>query len=325
MPKFYICRDKNPYSPAFFLSSCLRSLLTDGMLKLIFCSIVFLFVSSFSPAQEVNSILLRKAETHFANEEWREAAAMFDVLINESPAVLKLYPYAVAANDLGGDRKGVMAAVELSEKSGIPLDSLFVKTHLLCTALGYNGIYERLLLEIKAEQPWFKRIVNRYLLKFYMERKMNDEAAEIVDEALLSSPDNTDLLKAKAMILADSGNLQGAAECMERVLSFDPTAVEARLFLGNFYFIKGSELYDKRGRGIMPDGMDSVSVTVSPDTADYRMEARSLFLRAIGFLDPDSTGINTPYVRNTVDIIRKRLRALSDSSVVVPRRTSVSK
>ena len=207
------------------------------MFRSLFCPVFFLFFSLSVAAQEVNSILQRKAETHFENREWREAAAMFNVLINESPSVLELYAYAVASNDLGGDKRGVMAAVELSEKSGIPLDSLFDKTRQLCTAIGNNGIYERMLLCIKGEQPWFKRIVNKYLLRFYMERKENAKALAIADEALLSFPDNIRLLNAKASILADSGDLSGAADCMALVLRLDSTAMEARLFLGKYYFI----------------------------------------------------------------------------------------
>lgn len=279
------------------------------MLRLFFCSFAFLLVPLFAAAQEVNSILLRKADTHFENGEWREAAAMFNVLINESPAVLELYPYAVASNDLGGDAKGVMAAVELSEKNGISLDSLFLKTKLLCTALGYNGVYERMLLCIKREQPWFKRMVNKYLLRFYMERKENLKAIGIVDEVLSSSPDNLTLLNAKASILTDCGDLTGAAACMERVLDIDSSAWEARLFLGNYYFLKGMELYDLGG--VSSSEESNPGFPALPDSANYGNEARALFLRAVELLDTDSAVFNTPYVRNTVRVMRDKLKVLS--------------
>lgn len=281
------------------------------MFRSLFCPVFFSFFSLSVAAQEVNSILLRKAETHFENREWREAAAMFNVLINESPSVLELYAYAVASNDLGGDKRGVMAAVELSEKSGIPLDSLFDKTRQLCTAIGNNGIYERMLLCIKGEQPWFKRIVNKYLLRFYMERKENAKALAIADEALLSFPDNIRLLNAKASILADSGDLSGAADCMALVLRLDSTAMEARLFLGNYYFIKGSELYEKGISASTTSAADSVPTATVTDRVDYLGEARSMFLLAEEYLGSDSMDINTPYVLNTVGIIRERIKELS--------------
>ena len=259
------------------------------MFRSLFCPVFFLFFSLSVAAQEVNSILQRKAETHFENREWREAAAMFNVLINESPSVLELYAYAVASNDLGGDKRGVMAAVELSEKSGIPLDSLFDKTRQLCTAIGNNGIYERMLLCIKGEQPWFKRIVNKYRLRFYMESKEN----------------------AKASILADSGDLSGAADCMALVLRLDSTVMEARLFLGNYYFIKGSELYEKGISASTTSAADSVPTATVTDRVDYLGEARSMFLLAEEYLGSDSMDINTPYVLNTVGIIRERIKELS--------------
>lgn len=288
-------------------------------------TLFFLALSFFAwfstTAQEVNSILLRKAETHFDNGEWKEAAAMFNVLINESPSVLGLYPYAVASNDLGGDRDGVMAAVVLSEKSGIPLDSLFTRTKKFCTLFGDNGIYERLLLSIKGEQPWFKRIVNRYLLNFYIERKENAKGLGIVDEALETYPDNPSLLKSKAMILADLGKLDAAADCMEKVLLLNPSADDARMFLGNYCFIKGEEFYDRATGFSGTDVPDSVSVADS-DTADCRSMARILFLRAAEYLNPDSNGTVTPYVLNTVNIIRERLEALTDPAPAGPKQTA---
>ena len=107
----------------------------------------------------------RKAETHFENREWREAAAMFNVLINESPSVLELYAYAVASNDLGGDNRGVMAAVELSDKSGIPLYSLFDTTPQLCTAIGYIGLYVATVLFTQGAPQWLLRLLHRCLFR----------------------------------------------------------------------------------------------------------------------------------------------------------------
>lgn len=283
------------------------------MIRLFLCSVAFSLVALYSPAQEINEVLMRKAVLHFNNEEWREAAAMFNVLINESPSLLELYPYAVASNDMAEDGKGVIAAVELSEKSGIPLDSLFCKTYDLCSETGNVDIYERLLLCIKNEQPWFKRIVNRYLLRFYMERKDCSKAAAIVDELLETFPDNPELMKAKAEILTESGDIDGAAGCMEKVLAVDSKSTDARLFLGNYYFIKGSSMLDSMAVSAAAARNDSVGIAANADTVDYGSAARAMFLKAACFLEMDSGVNRTPFVRNTINAIREGIGMLSDS------------
>ena len=52
---------------------------------------------------------LRKADDHFANEEWREAIVMYDLLLERRPSRVKTYVDAVVSSAMLNDSSSVMA------------------------------------------------------------------------------------------------------------------------------------------------------------------------------------------------------------------------
>ncbi|MEG1643310.1 MAG: tetratricopeptide repeat protein [Bacteroidales bacterium] len=195
-------------------------------------------------AQVTNTKLSRKANDHFNNHEWKEALSMYEILLMEMPTYGQLYPPVIISCGKIKDYDKMISFVELSENSGIPLDSLFVNTFALSMKIDDTGIYEKMLITVKEKQPWFQKIVNNYLLKYYIVRKENGMALEIADEILSLAPSNIDIMINKARILTDSGRNDEAATCMKDVLKNSPEEEEAILFLGNYYFLEGKKLYD---------------------------------------------------------------------------------
>ena len=141
--------------------------------------IIILFLSVVYSLQGaiINEKLYRKAETHFENREWIEALSMYNILLIENPKEVKLYLSSVVAASYKEAPQSVMHYVELSERNGVSLDSLFIGVNALTMAHRKSKIYENMLLLIKKEQPWLKKLINTYLLRF---NRFRNEAPPIL-------------------------------------------------------------------------------------------------------------------------------------------------
>ena len=148
----------------------------------------------------INEKLYRKAETHFENREWSEALSMYNILLIENPKEVKLYVSSVVAASYKEAPQSVMHYVELSERNGVSLDSLFVGVNALTMAHRKSEIYENMLLLIKKEQPWLKKLINTYLLRFYRFRNDAPRIVEISDELLECFRMMKDFLNSKEML-----------------------------------------------------------------------------------------------------------------------------
>ena len=186
----------------------------------LFCSIAF---SAF--AEMPYRTVLRKADDHFANREWQEAVAMYDVLLERRPGRVKTYVDAVVASAMMNDSSSIMQYVVRSEMQGLSLDSLFTGIDVLSRSIGQSGIYEQVLLLVKEQQPWFTRVTNNYLLGYYVFRHDAEKILAVADELL-------------SLLL---GNDTAAVEVQKTILDIDYLNFDANLFLGSYYAIKGQE------------------------------------------------------------------------------------
>ena len=186
----------------------------------LFCSIAF---SAF--AEMPYRTVLRKADDHFANREWQEAVAMYDVLLERRPGRVKTYVDAVVASAMMNDSSSIMQYVVRSEMQGLSLDSLFTGIDVLSRSIGQSGIYEQVLLLVKEQQPWFTRVTNNYLLGYYVFRHDAEKILAVAD--------------ADALLLL--GNDTAAVEVQKTILDIDYLNFDANLFLGSYYAIKGQE------------------------------------------------------------------------------------
>ena len=66
--------------------------------------------------------VLRKADDHFVNAEWRDALALYDTLLERRPGRVKTYVDAVVASAMLGDSTAIMRYVVRSEMQGLSLD-----------------------------------------------------------------------------------------------------------------------------------------------------------------------------------------------------------
>lgn len=187
---------------------------------------------------------LRKAQDHFVNEEWSDALVMYDTLLERRPGRVKTYVDAVVASAMLNDSSAIMRYVVRSEMQGLSLDSLFSGVDVLSRSIGQTGAYERVLLLVKSEQPWFTRVVNNYLLGYYEFRRDAAHTLVIADELLAAVPGQLDYLKSKADALLLAGDNEAAVEVHKSILQIDSLDFDANLFLGSYYAVKGKARLD---------------------------------------------------------------------------------
>ena len=207
---------------------------------------LFLFCATLLPmwGELPYRTVLRKADDHFVNAEWRDALAMYDTLLERRPGRVKTYVDAVVASAMLNDSAAIMQYVVRSEMQGLSLDSLFTGIDVLSRSIGQTGVYEQVLLLVKSEQPWFTRVANNYLLGYYEFRRDAVHTLAIADELLAVMPRQVNYLKSKANALLLAGDSEAAVEVQKSILQIDSLDFDANLFLGSYYAVKGQERLD---------------------------------------------------------------------------------
>ncbi|HIY49024.1 MAG TPA: hypothetical protein H9834_04285 [Candidatus Barnesiella excrementavium] len=215
--------------------------------------------------------VLRKADDHFVNAEWRDALALYDTLLERRPGRMKTYVDAVVASAMLGDSTAIMRYVVGSEMQGLSLDSLFSGIDVLSRSIGQTGVYEQVLLLVKSEQPWFTRVANNYLLGYYEFRRDAEHTLAIADELLAVMPRQMSYLKSKANALLLAGRNDSAAVVQQSILQIDSLDFDANLFLGSYYAVKGQERLDS----IDERYLETLAQSTRPATL-YREEKREV-------------------------------------------------
>lgn len=207
---------------------------------------LFLFCATLLPmwGELPYRTVLRKADDHFVNAEWRDALVMYDTLLERRPGRVKTYVDAVVASAMLNDSAAIMQYVVRSEMQGLSLDSLFTGIDVRSRAIGQTGVYEQVLLLVKSEQPWFTRVANNYLLGYYEFRRDAVHTLAIADELLAVMPRQVNYLKSKANALLLAGDSEAAVEVQKSILQIDSLDFDANLFLGSYYAVKGQERLD---------------------------------------------------------------------------------
>lgn len=283
--------------------------------------ILFLSITCSLYAEVLNEKLYRKAEDHFKNKEWAEALSMYNILLNENTQKVDLYVSSIVAASYQDMPQSVMHYVELSERNGVSLDSLFVGVNTLTKTLRKSGIYEDLLLLVKKEQPWLKNLINTYLIRFYRFRNDAPRIVEISDELLKTTPNDEKLLKLKGDALLEQGENIRSFDCYWQIYEKDSTNRDALIFLGNFIYSRGAEkLKDLEMR------YDSLSSPSPRQLAIYREEKKEIldtdFREAAFYLEKAEKQYTTPYLRRTLYAIYSGLSENEKAAMFLTRSKS---
>ena len=202
---------------------------------------IFLLVLVFSCgdllAQDKYSRIEARAERFVQFQEWRSANAMYMLLINSAPNEPKYYSRAIVTSGLLDQEKSQVGLLEMTQKQGISLDSIFSEVYKFAYAIGESKEYEGFLKLVKNQQPWIARNINLRLLKYYSFRNDAANIVAIGNELLVATPNDIDFLLAVGRGYMALGDYENAVDAYKKVLILDEKNYDALLALGNYYYV----------------------------------------------------------------------------------------
>ena len=279
------------------------------MTKTFFIGLIIFFSLSVFDIN-ANDKIRNKADEHFERKEWKEASEIYNVLINSEKGDISLYAPSIVSAGKTNNYNRVMEYITFSEKCGIPLDSVFKRTLTLSLKTRSTDVYENMLKTINEKQPWLKNFINGYLLDFYNNRKNRQKTIDIANIILETKPKNiTDILLIKAKALNDMGDINSAIVVMEDILNIDSNNIDARLFLGNYYFSSAKQS--------IKDGNFTVKIPSKKEkgkdgTKYVNTDIYSALKRAKTYLDVEFITNKRPYVKNIIREINAMIKAFEE-------------
>ena len=181
-------------------------------------------------------------------QEWGSANAMYMLLVDYAPQEAKPYARAMVTNGLLGDDAAQVGLLEMTQKHGISLDSIFAEVHAFAYEIGESQEYAEFLKIVKERQPWMSRNINMRLLKYYDFRNDAPNMVAVAADLLVATPDDVNFLLSQGrgyMLQADYDN---AVTVYKRVLKLDADNIDALLALGNYYYVMWKEAEGTRSQ-----------------------------------------------------------------------------
>ena len=147
-------------------------------------------------ANENYTRLEARADRFVKFQEWNSANAMYMMMIDHRPTTSKPYSRAIVTSGLLSDDKAQVGLLEMTQKKGIPLDSIFAEVHKFAYEIGESQEYEQFLYLVKQRQPWMARNINMRLLRYYDSRNDAANIVKVGKELLVATPEDVNFLLA---------------------------------------------------------------------------------------------------------------------------------
>ncbi len=180
-----------------------------------------------------------KAQRFFKYQEWANAAAMYEIMLEDSAKVVDTYAHAIAVAGMRKLPDYQMSLLERAQSNLIPMGDVLRGVQQVSFAMGHNSLYENFLLLVKERQPWLTRSIEKQLLSYYMFRRNAPEIIRYSRIMLSGAPDNAEYLSNLATGYMLEGNDTEGIATYRRLLEYHPGNYKTLLVLGNYYDLKG--------------------------------------------------------------------------------------
>lgn len=180
-----------------------------------------------------------KAQRFFKYQEWANAAAMYEIMLEDSAKVVDTYAHAIAVAGMRKLPYYQMSLLERAQANLIPMGDVLRGVQQVSFAMGHNSLYENFLLLVKERQPWLTRSIEKQLLSYYMFRRNAPEIIRYSRIMLSGAPDNAEYLSNLATGYMLEGNDTDGIATYKRLLEYHPGNYKTLLVLGNYYDLKG--------------------------------------------------------------------------------------
>lgn len=182
-----------------------------------------------------------KAKMFFDNKEWASANAMYLLMMDQKPTQTPTYAKSVVVNIMMGDTVQAVNLLPRALDNEISIDSLLHEVRNVSFSLGKGNLYENYLLQIRKNYPWFSRVADNYLMKYYSFRQNGPELIRYAAMMLKGLPDNIVFMRMLAKGYMLTGNTAEALSEWLRIVEIHPDNYETILDLANFYDSQGYE------------------------------------------------------------------------------------
>lgn len=182
-----------------------------------------------------------RATRAFDNREWANAAALYELLLDERPDSAVLYGRAIVANDMISDTAACVELMERAMSHGVPFDTVLADVRRASFSIGRGSAYGAYLESLRTRFPWMQRAVDKALLSYYSYRN-DGPLMEVYAKLMLAGLPNSSeyrITLARAYLLTGRNEL--AVQTLETLLSDDPDNLDALLWLGNYYHQAGDD------------------------------------------------------------------------------------
>lgn len=182
-----------------------------------------------------------KAARFFSYGEWPSAAAIYSLMLEQRTDSVGVFGRAIVAEGMSGNRERQIQLLTQALNAHQPIDSVLTATEQASFAIGQTSLYENFLLTVKENEPWLSRVVDGYLLRYYSFRDNGPGIVAMSEIMLAGLPDDERFLYSLARGKLLCGDLPAAIDTYRRIVSLNPEAYDALLYLGNYYASDGND------------------------------------------------------------------------------------
>lgn len=202
----------------------------------IIIAILALSISAGSamPSTPDNSTAAR-AGRFFSYREWINAGALYTMLLGDDPTNTLFCSRAIVAAGMLGDTVQQTTLTTAALDARMPVDSLFTAVERTSFSVGQTSLYEEYLMRIKRAEPWLSRIIDGYLMRYYTYRRNPRGMIDFSLIMLQGNPESEPFLYTLAQGYLINGQTDQAVDVYRHIVSLNPKALEAILYLANYY------------------------------------------------------------------------------------------
>ncbi len=207
----------------------------------VLVTLMFSFVSQAAVNSRDYKTVAAKAARFFKYKDWANAAAMYELMLEDSAKVVDTYSHAIVVAAMRKLPDYEISLLERAQQQLIPVDSIYSGVRRVSFAMGQTSLYEEFLMLVKDRQPWLKRSIEKQLLSYYVFRRNAPMIIEYSKIMLTGAPDNRQYLASLADGYMCAGDEAQGIDVYRKLLSLYPDDYDTLLILGNYYYIKGEK------------------------------------------------------------------------------------
>lgn len=208
-------------------------------MRIFFAIFVAAVCSAAAAATDGYSATARRADRNFDFQEWAQAGALYELMLDERPDSAGVYSRAIVAAAMLGDTLRSTALLERAMAHSVALDSVVDGVRRNAFAIGHAGVYADFLNRTRARMPWMARALDARLLDYYSFRNDGARMVQLSEAMLRGLPDSERYLA----LLAEGHLLQGhtaeAEATWRRLLDAHPGNLGALRSLGTLLMQQG--------------------------------------------------------------------------------------